>query len=89
MPKLHTPKLTGGKKGWSAAIDDAYYGLGLAMHSPCIRYSHARGFFVEPASVPGDQDTLWQEPVGYHPDGRKLQRASDYGRVAEEINGPF
>lgn len=88
MPKLHTPKLTGGKKGWSAAIDDAYYGIGLAMHSPQIRYSHERGFFVQPQSVPMGNTVLWWEPCAYHADtGQKFQRYSDYGRVRRDILG--
>ena len=86
--KTNTSKLTGGKRGWSAALSAAYYGNGRDMHSPCIRYSHERGFFVESLYTPTDPDVIWSEPCGHHANtGQKFHKYSDYGRVRREILG--
>ena len=83
--KTNTSKLTGGKRGWSAALSAAYYGNGRDMHSPCIRYSHERGFFVESSYIPAEANVVMESRVRYHPSGKKFHRHSDYGKIRSVI----
>lgn len=43
-------RITGGKQGYRAAVQDALYGDGSRMHSPAVHWTETRGFFVSPAA---------------------------------------
>lgn len=78
--------ITGGKKGFIAAIDAAFYGNGQRMHNPTIRYSHSNGFHVESGLTPADDDVIWSELAFYRAnDGSQSIRPSEYNEVRAAI----
>ena len=89
MPtKTNTPKLTGGKRGWSAALECAYYGDGQNLQMPCICYNPVDGFFVQSWLLRVERPFVWLEHVERSTcTGRPKHRHSDYGRVRREILG--
>lgn len=46
-------KITGGERGFQAAVHEALYGDGRRMHNPTVKWSAERGFFVE-SGIHGD-----------------------------------
>lgn len=50
------------KHAYVTAVDNALYGEGCKMHSPAVKYSTVRGFFVESALTPNnaDEQTIWE-----------------------------
>ena len=80
-----TTKITGGKKGFDAAIRAAYHGCGLDMHSPAVAYSQADGFFVQSANT--STGAIWLARAAYHADsGDATIRPRDYAEVCEMID---
>lgn len=47
---MKTTRVTGGERGFRAAVRDALYGVGRRMHSPAVHWAESRGFFVRPAA---------------------------------------
>jgi hypothetical protein len=76
--------LTGGKRGFIAAIDEAFT---TPTSNPTIRYSHARGFHVESGLCQADEDVLWSALAYYdlNSNGRRSVRPVDYPEVREAI----
>jgi hypothetical protein len=75
--------LTGGKKGFVIAIEEAFT---TRASNPKIRYSHAKGFHVESAHHPPDEDVLWSKDANHIlPTGRRSIRPTDYPEVRREI----
>lgn len=83
MSKL---KLTGGYKGYQKAVRE---GFASDMSDPTVRYSHARGFHVEPRLFNSDKDVLWQQQCYYNLNngGAKSPKPTKLGykTVREEI----
>jgi len=84
---MNTPtRIKGGKKSFIAAIKKAYYGIGAQMHSPCVRYSHASGFFVESKLTPANSEVIWQEQMMYFANnGKPTIKSSDYAGIRQAI----
>lgn len=76
--------LTGGKRGFVAAIEEAF---STPASDPTIRYSHARGFHVESGIHPADDDVLWSGLAYYNlsQNCRRSIRPVDYPEIREEI----
>ena len=70
-------KITGGKRGYIAAIQQAHSNCRIA--DPEIRYSHQRGFYV----APWEADVIWYEKA-YH-DGKKMAHQKDYTETRRHI----
>jgi len=86
MTTTKSNHITGGKKGFIAAIDKAFYGDGSKMSNPTIRYSHERGFHVESGIHPADSDVIWSEAANYWANtGAKTVAPKDYNDVRETI----
>lgn len=78
-------RITGGRRGFVAAIDEAF--SARSLHNPEVRYSHSRGFHVESGMVPADDNVVWQAEACYRADdnGRRCPRSADYSAVRREI----
>lgn len=48
------------RNAYKNTVKNALYGV--EMHSPAVKYSESRGFFVESALTPNDDDarTIWE-----------------------------
>jgi hypothetical protein len=44
-----TRRVTGGERGFRAAVKNALYGDGRSMHSPAVHWTAANGFYVCPS----------------------------------------
>jgi hypothetical protein len=74
--------LTGGKRGFVAAITEAFTS---PVSNPTIRYSHSRGFHVESSIHPADEEVIWSALASYSGTGRRSVRPVDYSEIREEI----
>ena len=74
-------KITGGKRGYIAAIQQAHSDCSIADAE--IRYSHQRGFYVASRDAPWEADVIWYEKA-YH-DGKKLAHQKDYTETRRHI----
>lgn len=74
--------LTGGKAGFSAAIQEAFT---TRASDPTIRYSPARGFHVESGIHSADSDVVWSSLAYYTSTGARSVRPADYAEVRESI----
>lgn len=81
---MKTLKIKGGRKGYQEAVGEAYFVRGESLHSPCIRYSHKRGFHVESAFMKADDDVIWHCPCSYYADSGK-KTVPPYSEVREMI----
>jgi hypothetical protein len=76
-------KLKTGLRGYLSAVDAAFTSKKM---SPCVRYSCARGFYVESALCPPAQDVLWTGSAYYHADsGERSLRRADYVEIRCKI----
>ena len=72
-------QITGSKKGFIAAVDEAYRSNAI---NPTVRYSHAEGFFVESGLTPHDEDVMWKELAFYHAsNGERSIKPSEYPAI--------
>lgn len=77
-------QIRSGKVGFCCAIVEAYYGSNA--HSPEIRFSKSRGFFVESALTPPDSDVVYQERAMRFADtGKHTILPQNYPKVRELI----
>jgi len=76
-------RLTGGKKGFVAATDEAF---SSKVSYPVLRYSNSRGFHVESGFHQADDDVVWERPANYWAhNGCRSILSSQYQKIKADI----
>ena len=78
-------RITGGERGYRAAVRDALYGSGTGMHNSIVRWSHARGFVVKPGITSRDEDQFDIWPAAFSADTGRAYGFPTYADVRNDI----